>query len=73
MKSNKSLTAREMVLQKKIERTAKWNQDTGRWDIQDGLTFSWHTLNNKQQSPPFRELSAALQWIIEHDRNKNLS
>lgn len=58
-----------MILIKTIERTAQWNNETDSWKIEETLVYQWHSMKNNPKSPIYKDLTAALQWIIAHDEH----
>jgi len=58
-----------MILEKTIERTAQWNQDTNAWQIEEAMVYQWYTITGSPKSPIYKSLTDALQWIIAHDEH----
>jgi hypothetical protein len=58
-----------MILEKTIERTAQWNQETNAWQIEEALVYQWYTITGSPKSPIYKSLTDALQWIIAHDEH----
>jgi len=58
-----------MILEKTVERTAQWNQETNAWQIEEALVYQWYTITGSPKSPIYKSLTDALQWIIAHDEH----
>ena len=58
-----------MILEKTIERTAQWNQETNAWQIEEAMVYQWYTITGSPKSPIYKSLTDALQWIIAHDEH----
>jgi hypothetical protein len=50
--------------------SASWNPDKNTWDIGEKTKYRWITNENEAKSDWFYDISSALDWIIEYDKNK---
>ena len=47
--------------------TARWNTETNAWDIGQKTRYRWCNSKNAPESGWFKDISEALEWIVEHD------
>ena len=50
--------------------SARWNKETENWDIGQKVKYRWLSSKNSPESDWFYDISDALEWIINHDRNR---
>ena len=66
------LGKRKMILEHgKDPVSAKWVNDS--WDIGEKTKFRWTTNDNEVKSEWFYDITDALQWITQYDRNNTIT
>jgi hypothetical protein len=56
-----------LILEKDYDCVAKWNKENNRWDISDQILYRWINPKKKPISDWYKDLTDALNFIIEHD------
>lgn len=60
-----------MILEHGLEGTsALWNTETNTYDIRQRTQYRWLDHKNIPKSGWYTDISDALQWIIDYDREK---
>ena len=56
-----------MILEKDHDRIATWDKENNSWDIRDQVRYRWIDTKKRPVSDWYRDLTDALNFIIEHD------